>query len=97
MEDESHNPEGPYRPLAKRSSQNFFISIDASTFGVVAISVDPEPDAVDASAAIPEDIDSFDSFEPRIDTIFLPPAMDVVIGLEWSMSISSLLKSPPRL
>ena len=82
-EEESHNPDGPYSPLANLSSQNFFISIDASTLGVVAISdVAPaDPDAVEASAAIPpeaEDIDSLDSFEPRIETIF--PPLVVVVG-----------------
>jgi hypothetical protein len=93
-EDESHNPDGPYRPLANRSSQNFFMSIDASTFGVVAISVDPEPDVKEASAAIPEDIDSFDSLDPRMELSFL----DVVVGLEWCpISISSLLESLSRL
>ena len=93
-EDESHNPDGPYRPLANRSSQNFFMSIDASTFGVVAISVDPEPDVKEASAAIPEDIDSFDSLDPRMELSFL----DVVVGLEWwPISISSLLESLSRL
>ena len=77
-DEESHNPEGPYSPLAKRSSQNFFISIEASTFGVVAISDVPDPEEVEWSAAIPEDIDSLDSFEPLIEFIFL----DVVLGLE---------------
>ena len=54
------------------------MSIDASTFGVVAISDVPDPEVVEWSAAIPEDIDSLDSFDPLIELIFL----EVVDGLE---------------